>query len=314
VTEVAGRGIGLNVVREVVEKLRGEVSFATEAGQGASIEIVVPLSMSAVEVLMVETSEAVAAIPLEAIRSTSRVTAADFMQTPAGPATRFDDRAIAFRPLSDMLSANPGAPGVTVSWSALVVEGKTGLAAIGVDRLIGRANVVLRPLPELVAASPVVAGFSLNADGNPQLVLDPESLVREAQRPQHTRPRNEVSLCPLLIIDDSLTTRMLEQSILESAGYEVDFAVSGEEGLEKARSKRYGLFLVDVEMPGIDGFTFIERARADAELRDVPAILVTSRDSADDRKRGQDVGAQGYVVKGEFDQHALLERIRKLVG
>ena len=116
------------------------------------------------------------------------------------------------------------------------------------------------------------------------------------------------------MIDDSLTTRMLEQSILESAGYEVEVATSAEEGLEKARSKRYGLFLVDVEMPGMDGFAFVETTQRDPSLRAVPAILVTSRDAPEDRRRGEEVGARSYIVKSEFDQGQLLETIRKLVG
>jgi two-component system chemotaxis sensor kinase CheA len=106
---------------------------------------------------------------------------------------------------------------------------------------------------------------------------------------------------------------MLEQSILESAGFEVDMAMSGEEALEAAGRKRYALFLVDVEMAGMDGFTFIERYRSDAALRDIPAILVTSRASPEDRRRGEAVGARGYMVKAEFDQAALLDRIRQLV-
>ena len=119
---------------------------------------------------------------------------------------------------------------------------------------------------------------------------------------------------PILIIDDSLTTRMLEQSILESAGYDADVATSGEEALERARAKQYALFLVDIEMPGMDGFGFLERTRADPSLRAVPSILVTSRTSLDDRERGELVGAKGYIVKSEFEQADLLARIRRLVG
>jgi two-component system, chemotaxis family, sensor kinase CheA len=115
------------------------------------------------------------------------------------------------------------------------------------------------------------------------------------------------------VVDDSLTTRMLEQSILESAGYEVELASSGEEGLSKARERPFALFLVDVEMPGIDGFTFIDRARVDPVLANVPAVLVSSRSSPEDFARGKAVGARGYIVKERFDQRELLGLIQKLV-
>jgi two-component system chemotaxis sensor kinase CheA len=192
------------------------------------------------------------------------------------------------------------------------VQGQTGVAALRVDQVLGTASVVLRPLPDLVATTAAVAGASLDAEGDPQLMLDPDGLVAEAQQ------RGAPSIAPeappsILVVDDSLTTRMLEQSILESAGYDVGLANSGEEALEKARQGRYALFLVDVEMPAMDGFTFIERARADPALRGTPSILVTSRSSPEDRRRGEEVGAHGYICKGEFDQRELLERIRMLV-
>jgi len=107
---------------------------------------------------------------------------------------------------------------------------------------------------------------------------------------------------------------MLEQSILESAGYEVEVATSGEEALEKARAKQYGLFLVDVEMPGMDGFEFVTRTQADARLSAVPSILVTSRSAVEDRRRGEQAGARAYIVKGEFDQGYLLRMTRELMG
>jgi two-component system chemotaxis sensor kinase CheA len=161
----------------------------------------------------------------------------------------------------------------------------------------------------------VVAGGTLDAEGNPQLVLDPAGLV-EAARGNRVRPTSSgwAARPPILIIDDSLTTRMLEQSILESAGHQVELATSAEEALEKARARRYSLFLVDVEMPGMNGFEFIARAREDPALRDIPAILVTSRNSAEDKRRGEQAGAQAYIFKGEFDQGYLLQTIRQLEG
>ena len=116
------------------------------------------------------------------------------------------------------------------------------------------------------------------------------------------------------MIDDSLTTRMLEQSILEAAGYEVDTAVSAEDGLKKANERRYGLFLVDVEMPGMSGFEFVAHTRAEPAFRDIPAILVTSLASPEHRRRGAEVGAYAYMVKGEYDEGRLRQLIRSVIG
>jgi two-component system chemotaxis sensor kinase CheA len=196
----------------------------------------------------------------------------------------------------------------------VIVESHGALAALGVDRLVGTENIVLRPLPPLTPADARLSGVSLGMDGNPRLVLDADGLLAEARESKGPAKAALPVRHPILVIDDSLTTRMLEQSILESAGYEVHVATSGEEGLEKAYALRYGLFLVDVEMPGMDGFTFIQKSRADPVLKSVPAILVTSRASAEDKRRGEAVGARAYIVKGEFDQKELLDRVRTLLG
>ncbi len=163
-------------------------------------------------------------------------------------------------------------------------------------------------------ASAAVAGVMIDGDGSPRLVLDADGLVAAATQPVPEVVAAQAARLPILVIDDSLTTRMLEQSILESAGYDVALATSAEEGLELVQASRYALCLVDVEMPGMDGFAFVERIRADAALKDLPAILVTSRSSPEDRQRGLEVGAQAYIVKGEFDQGVLLDRIKVLVG
>jgi two-component system chemotaxis sensor kinase CheA len=159
-----------------------------------------------------------------------------------------------------------------------------------------------------------VAGAALDERGSPQVVLDPDGLVRAARQSGVPAEAVVVPRLPVLIIDDSLTTRMLEQSILDSAGYEVDLAVSGVEALAKARERRYGLFIVDVEMPGMDGFEFIAQTRQDSRLREIPAILVTSRNAPEDRKRGEQVGASAYIIKSEFDQVRLLKHIEELLG
>jgi two-component system, chemotaxis family, sensor kinase CheA len=313
VTEVAGRGIGMDIVRAAVARLAGDLVVATEPGKGTRFELIVPLSVSSVEALVIEGGGVTATLPLYAVHQTLRLEAGQIHCTALGEAIVHDGRAIPLVSLARLLGRGNGrrrGGGV----SAVVVTAPTGLAAVGVDRLLGTSNTVFRSLPELAPAAAIVAGASFDAAGNPLLMLDPEGLVASALRAGEPQAEQEQAKRPLLVIDDSLTTRMLEQSILESAGYEVDLATSGEEGLEWARRTDYALILVDVEMPGIDGFTFIEQIRRDPRLHDTPAILITSRNTPDDKRRGQEVGAQGYVVKSEFDQAELLNQIKQLVA
>lgn len=312
-TQIAGRGIGLDVVRETAARLRGEVSIRTDRGLGTTLEIVVPVTLAAIDALIVEAGGQTTAIPLDAVKRTLRVSDSDLVQSAQGASILIDGSVIPFAPLESAMGRVTPTRNVARSWSTVIIESANALAAVGVERLLGTQNLILRPLPDCTPADRIVAGASLDAEGHPQLVLDPQGLVEHVGRAGSALatvpPR-----APVLVIDDSLTTRMLEQSILESAGYEVDLATSGEEALETAHKRQYALFLVDVEMPGMDGFTFIERARDDPNLRDIPAVLVTSRASPEDRQRGLSAGARAYIVKGEFDQTELLEQIRILVG
>jgi two-component system chemotaxis sensor kinase CheA len=297
----------------------------SEPGRGVSVEVQVPVSISALQGLVVEVGGTQVTIPLEAVEQTLRVGDAEVARSAQGDSLIHEGKAIPFLPL-DLILARSGSGGSHFGnrvnpaiWSAVVIQSAGRCAAIGVDRLLGVANIVMRALPGVVEADPVVAGASLNAEGVPQLVLDPAGLVAAAELSRgeafNTAGQAAHALrAPILIIDDSLTTRMLEQSILEAAGYQVELAVSAEDGLIKAQGHSYSLFIVDVEMPGMDGFGFVAQTRTDPVLRDIPAILVTSRDSVEDRLRGQQVGASAYVIKGEFDQMQLLQTIRTLIG
>jgi two-component system chemotaxis sensor kinase CheA len=312
-TEVSGRGIGLDVVREAAARLKGEVSVQSEPGRGTDIELCVPLSLSSLAVLQVDVAGSVASLPLDSVRRTMRVSDAEIARSGSGDSVLYEGQVIPFVPLARALR-KPTASAARFH-SAVVVRSGGSLVAVGVDRLLGTANVVVRSLPPELDLEPIVSGASLDAEGNPQLVLDPGGLLVASQVAPGERVNAEaVPKPPLLVVDDSLTTRMLEQSILESAGYEVHLAASAEEGLAKASERPYALFIVDVEMPGMNGFDFVARTRADPVLRATPAVLLTSRESDEDKRRGRDAGASAYIVKGEFDQGALLQTIRGLVG
>ncbi|MFI5844630.1 response regulator [Catenuloplanes sp. NPDC051500] len=321
VTGVSGRGIGLDAVRDVAEQLGGEVNVDTVPGRGTRLELVVPLSLVSLHGLVVDAGGSLASVPLDAVETCLRLTAEEVSAAAAAEVITHDGRVIPFLPLSKALGGTP--PAAKSAAVAVVVKAGTEIVAVCVDRLLGTSVLVVRPLPELAPAGPVISGLSMDAEGNPRLVLDPHGLVAAGGRATAAHSAGDLSSAtaetppegrPILVVDDSLTTRMLEQSILESAGYQVDLAASGEEGLERAKYRSYALFLVDVDMPGIDGFTFVEQTRADPVLRETPAILVTSRAAPEDRRRGFDVGASAYVVKSEFNQEELLDYIKGLVG
>lgn len=315
VSQVSGRGIGLDVVREIAAGLQGELSLTSRPGAGTTVELCVPVTLSSMSVLFVEAAGIAFGIPLDAISRTLRVAAADTIRSEGCESVLDGAEAVPFLRLASAMRRERSQPDPKRACSAVLVRDEAGRVALGVDRLLGVENVLVRPLPALTPPSPLTAGVSLDVAGAPRLVLDPGGLtaaVRVGARAIAEAPAP--ARRPVLVVDDSLTTRMLEQSILESAGYEVDVAVSAEEALARARRRTYGLFVVDVEMPGMDGYEFVERTRADPALRSTPAILVTSRSSAWDRRRGEEVGARAFIVKSEFDQAQLLRTISELMG
>ncbi len=321
VTEVSGRGIGLDVLRNTVAQLKGEVTLATKRGEGTTVDVCVPLSVSSISALLVDAGDLTVSLPLDSVVRAFTVAANDIARSPERDSVVVEGVAVPFLPLATALRRPAAVDESARSWTAVVVHAGSRVAALGVDRLVGRSSVVVRPLPALAGAAPMVAGASLDAEGVPQLVLDPNALVETAHSGRLARASTSATgktRPPVLVVDDSLTTRMLEQSILESAGYDVELATSAEEALAKARTRdtagAYGLFLVDVEMPGMDGFEFVAKTRADPALCAIPAILVTSRDAPQDRRRGEEVGARAYIVKGEFDQSHLLRVIHQLIG
>lgn len=312
VTQISGRGLGLDIVRSTVEGLKGNLALTTRAGLGTDIELEVPLSLSALDALLVEAGGTVVWLPQAVVRSVVPIQSGTVDAVPTGEQLSHEGRAIPYLPLAELLPTGGEQHGR--ARLAVVIEVSSRPAAVGIDRLLGSDHIVVRPLPSALGTLPLIEGATLDAEGQPQPVLNPAGLVAAAGQPRRRAPLPPVAApATILVIDDSLTTRMLEQSILETAGYRVELAVSAEEALAKARQQRYDLFVVDVEMPGQSGFDFVAATRADPQLRETPAILVTSRAAAEDRRRGLEVGARAYVVKGEFDQHEFLAIVRGLV-
>lgn len=317
VTEISGRGVGLDAAREVVDRLEGDIAIHSSDGAGTTVEMIVPLSLSSMPALAVEAAGAVLLIPLDVVAETLRIDDNDVAVAAEGELALWKEEQVSLVPLARVVGFDETSRGKNRCRSAVVLRAAQGHVAVTVDRVLDVRNVVVHPLPQLSDADDIVAGAAFDPMGQPQLVLSPSGLLDALAGSQSLPTGSRIALPEpqaILVIDDSLTTRMLEQSILQSAGYEVDLAVSAEEALQKAKQRRYGLFIVDVEMPGINGFEFIAAVDKDNELRDIPSILVTSRGEPEDRRRGAEVGAAAYFVKSEFDQVALLDTIKRLIG
>ena len=224
VDEISGRGIGLDIVRAAVARLKGEISIETVSGQGTTVRICVPVSLTSVQALTVTSDRIVASLPLDCVHRTLRIESREIARCGTRESFAYEGRAVPFLRLSAALEmgGSPAAPHGPIP--TVIVAAGDHLAAIGVDRLMGTGTVLVRALPALAPALQLVCGATLDYEGNPELFLDPAGLVEAANREgQKLRPP-DAALAPVLVVDDSLTTRMVEQSILESAGYQVDLS------------------------------------------------------------------------------------------
>jgi len=313
VTDVSGRGVGLDVLRETARQLKGEASATSRPGLGTRFTLEVPVSLISQEVLEAEAGGQRLLLPLDVLSATVRLPGEALTWTGARATFVHEGQAVPFLPLVTALGrteAERARP-----WSVAVLGRGEEQVAVGLDRMHGIRRVVVKPLPPSIPALPLVAGASFDAQGEPVLVLDAVGLAHRVRQgsalpvaPSTTRRRS------ILVIDDSVTTRMLEQSILESAGYEVKLAASGEEGMEQALKSPPSLFIVDVEMPGMNGLEFTRRLRATPSLATRPVIMVSSLGTEEARRRGKEVGVSAYIVKGEFDQQGFLDTVARLSG
>jgi two-component system chemotaxis sensor kinase CheA len=316
VTEVSGRGVGLDVVRDMVRRFKGDVSITSRRGLGTCITLEVPLTLASLEVLGVEAGGQRMLVPLESLSAALHLPAEAVTWTGARASISFGGEVLPFLPLLDAMG-NGGNAQRPRAWSVLVLNaGSVGRAAVGVERLLGISRRVSRPLPSSVPPLPLVAGASFDEQGMPLLLLDAAGLVRlvHAGSSGGVPKARTTQKHLILVVDDSVTTRMLEKSILEAAGYQVELAASGEEGLEKIQRGGHALLIVDVEMPGMTGLDVTRRIRSMPALQGLPILMVSSLATDEDKRRGRDAGVSAYIVKGEFQQHSYLDTVSRLIA
>jgi two-component system, chemotaxis family, sensor kinase CheA len=314
VTDVSGRGVGLDAVRRSLSEVRGRVEVHSTPGQGCEFRLSVPITVAVLPSLIVEAAGQRYAVPLHSV-VTVLAPEVPLSHAEGAPSVRVDSTVVPVASLAAALGLDER-PAVG---PVVVLTGLSRRFGLRVDALHGRREVVVKALPDLLGVLDAFTGASVEPTGQVLLVLDAEGTIARARTvhrrhegaPMVHRPARKAEL---LVVDDALTVRELQRSILEKAGYSVRTASDGQEALAMLLESPADLVLTDVEMPNLDGFALTEAIRAHDALAGAAVLILTSRAGDEDRRRGLDAGADGYLVKSAFDEAALLSAVARLLG
>lgn len=318
ITEVSGRGLGLAIVREKVDRLGGTIAVETRANAGTTVRIVLPLTVATLRGVLVRAGDQLFIIPAAGVERVVRVANTDIRTVENRETIPLDGQTVSLVWLSDVLEL-PQATGESPSNVQAVVVGLgVDRIAFRVDAVLGEQEVLVKGLGRQLARVRNVAGASVLGTGQVVPVLSVPDLMRSATKstPQvalaaETMP--EKAKRSILVVEDSITSRTLLKNILEAAGYKITTAVDGIDAYTTLKTATFDLIVSDVDMPRMDGFDLTARVRADKQLSALPVVLVTALESRQHRERGIDVGANAYIVKSSFDQSNLLEVVRRLI-
>ena len=319
ITDLSGRGVGMDVVRRsIVDELKGTIIIETKEGKGTTFLLRLPLNLAIFPLFILSVNGKTCALPATSLVEMLSIDRDDIIEIVHKRAIRLREQIIPVENLSSILRLT--SEDKTVEKQVLIVIVRDGEEKLGliVDEILGREEMVVKPLPSHIKNLRMVAGVTIgerNSIINVIHVPEVIKMAREVADPGKKRQTvTEERTAKILVVDDSINTREIEKSILEAYGYTVITGEDGEDGWDKTRQTQFDLVITDVEMPKLDGFSFTERLRNDEGYRNVPIIIVTSREKDEDKKRGIQVGANAYIVKGAFDQSNLLETVRTLIG
>jgi two-component system chemotaxis sensor kinase CheA len=317
VTELSGRGVGLDVVREAVGRMHGRIDVTSTPGKGARFGLTVPLTVAASETMLLEEGGRPFALPLACIE---RIVRADVNALrPVGGRTFFhlDDQPIPVIRLARLLGLTERHEGSAYRTIAVVRGGSTGeRAALVCERLLGGRDLILSPLPLELTHLPLLSTGAILPNGQAIFILSPRALVDAAHDappgadPQRPAPDRGGTI---LVADDSITTRSLLRNALEASGFRVRVAADGDEAWRLALAEPFDLIVSDVRMPRLDGYGLVARLRADPRTAKLPVVLFSSLDSDEDRRRGTSAGANAYLTKGAFDRGHLIDVVNGLI-
>jgi two-component system chemotaxis sensor kinase CheA len=322
ITDISGRGVGMDVVKANIDRVKGNLAIHSTPGKGTEMVLLLPLTMAVVTGLIVECEGETYALPLHYVSEILRLSAGDVMTEGGREVLRVRGATLPLLSLQEILGL-PKKQGIALSGrvTALVLNFREQQVACLVSRSLGVQEIVVKGMGKQLKSVEFFAGATILGDGSPALILSVPDLFTAGLQGKGTRLRQELETSRaqarkghVLVVDDSITTRTMEKNILETHGYEVAVAVSGHDALAKISDRDYDLIVSDIEMPGMSGFELTRKLREMDRTREIPVIIVTSLASDADRRKGIEVGAQAYIVKGSFDQGTLLETVETLIG
>lgn len=322
ITDVSGRGVGMDVVKRcVVDDLQGAISVATRPGKGTSFTLRLPLSLAMMRVLLVQAGNTRFGFSAQYIAHLLEVPEASLFMVAKRQTVVIENEFVPVVDLTTLLSietTETGKPAPTMRL-LIVIRVRNAKLALKVDKLLDERDMVIKPLPEHLRYMTLISGMIMTGDSALVSILHAPTLIDMARsmtgdaRPDTTQSELQGGL-RVLVVDDSLNTREIEKDLLEAHGYQITLAEDGVDGLQKARHQRFDAILTDVEMPNMDGFTLTAALRAEQRYQHTPIIIITSREKEEDKRRGIEVGADAYIVKGSFDQNNLLDTLKNLLG
>ncbi|MBS4099317.1 MAG: response regulator, partial [Sulfuricella sp.] len=329
ITDISGRGVGMDVVKQcIVDDLQGVVSVETRPGLGTTFALRLPLSLAVMRVLLVDAKGLPFGFTAQYVAELIRMPREEMLNVAERNAVIIRNEFVPVASLAELLdipsrSQRNGPLRVgDLGLLLVVIRVRNEKLALAVDELLDERDMVIKPLPEHMRRLQLVSGVVATGRNELVSVLHAPALLElarkargQAVRAETASPAGETSpRFDILVVDDSLNTREIEKDVLEAYGYRVTLAEDGLDGLQKARAGHFDAILTDVEMPNMDGFTLTAKLREEEKFRDTPIVIITSREKEEDKRRGIQVGADAYIVKGDFDQSNLVDTLRNLLG
>ena len=322
ITETSGRGVGLDVVREKISDLKGMIEVTSSPAAGVKFLIKLPLTLAITESLLVSSCHETFAVPSDTIVETIRIKSEDIKKVETKEAITVRGHIMPLLRLNELFGYPQKGIVEKRFFSVIVVQSVEKRSGILVDKLLGRQEIISKPLGMFLKSVPNIAGATILGSGEIILILDIPSIIESAEGVIVKRRELEPAIKQavknkkktILLAEDSLSTAMLEKNILESAGYSVVIARDGEEALKTAGQEKFDLIITDVLMPRMNGFELTSRLKKDKRYKDVPVIVVTTRETDADKRRGLEAGADVYMLKSEFTSEVLLDAIDRLIG